>query len=177
MSRLARAVIVVALLGLVMVLTLAFRRDPHDIRSGIVGKPAPAFALARLDGAGELALSQYAGKVVVVNFFASWCLPCKQENPALVRVYERYRGSDVVIVGILYQDSLDAGRAYVRDMGVVWPTVVDDAGRVALSYGVFGIPETFFIGPDGIIAGRHIGPIDEATLSRGIEAIRPAASR
>ena len=177
MSRLARAVIVVALLGLVMVLTLAFRRDPHDIRSGTVGKPAPAFALARLDGAGELALSQYAGKVVVVNFFASWCLPCKQENPALVRVYERYRGSDVVIVGILYQDSLDSGRAYVRDMGVVWPTVVDDAGRVALSYGVFGIPETFFIGPDGIIAGRHIGPIDEATLSRGIEAIRPAASR
>jgi len=177
MSRLARAVIVVALLGLVVVLTLAFRRDPHDIRSGTVGKPAPAFALARLDGAGELALSQYAGKVVVVNFFASWCLPCKQENPALVRVYERYRGSDVVIVGILYQDSLDSGRAYVRDMGVVWPTVVDDAGRVALSYGVFGIPETFFIGPDGIIAGRHIGPIDEATLARGIEAIRPAASR
>jgi len=177
MSRLARAVIVVALLGLVVVLTLAFRRDPHDIRSGTVGKPAPAFALARLDGAGELALSQYAGKVVVVNFFASWCLPCKQENPALVRVYERYRGSDVVIVGVLYQDSLDSGRAYVRDMGVVWPTVVDDAGRVALSYGVFGIPETFFIGPDGIIAGRHIGPIDEATLARGIEAIRPAASR
>ncbi len=177
MSRLARAVIVVALLGLVVVLTLAFRRDPHDIRSGTVGKPAPAFALARLDGAGELALSQYAGKVVVVNFFASWCLPCKQENPALVRVYERYRGSDVVIVGILYQDSLDSGRAYVRDMGVVWPTVVDDAGRVALSYGVFGIPETFFIGPDGIIAGRHIGPIDEATLARGIEAIRPAATR
>ena len=177
MSRLARAVIVVALLGLVVVLTLAFRRDPHDIRSGTVGKPAPAFALARLDGAGELALSQYAGKVVVVNFFASWCLPCKQENPALVRVYERYRGSDVVIVGILHQDSLDSGRAYVRDMGVVWPTVVDDAGRVALSYGVFGIPETFFIGPDGIIAGRHIGPIDEATLARGIEAIRPAASR
>ena len=177
MSRLARAVIVVALLGLVVVLTLAFRRDPHVIRSGTVGKPAPAFALARLDGAGELALSQYAGKVVVVNFFASWCLPCKQENPALVRVYERYRGSDVVIVGILYQDSLESGRAYVRDMGVVWPTVVDDAGRVALSYGVFGIPETFFIGPDGIIAGRHIGPIDEATLARGIEAIRPAASR
>jgi len=177
MSRVARVTAVVALLGLVVVLTLAFRRDPHDIRTGTVGKPAPAFALARLDGAGDLALSQYAGKVVVVNFFASWCLPCKQENPALVRVYERYRGSDVVIVGVLYQDSLDAGRSYVRDMGVVWPTVADDAGRVALSYGVFGIPETFFIGPDGVIAGRHIGPIDEVTLARGIEAIRPAATR
>ena len=92
-------------------------------------------------------------------------------------MYERYRGSDVVIVGILYQDSLDSGRAYVRDMGVVWPTVVDDAGRVALSYGVFGIPETFFIGPDGVIAGRHIGPIDEPTLVRAIEAIRTAATQ
>ena len=177
MSRVARVAAVVALLGLVVVLALAFRRDPHDIRTGTVGKPAPAFVLARLDGGGDLALSQYAGKVVVVNFFASWCLPCKQENPALVRVYERYRGSDVVIVGVLYQDSLDAGRTYVRDMGVVWPTVADDAGRVALSYGVFGIPETFFIGPDGVIAGRHIGPIDEVTLARGIEAIRAAASR
>ena len=177
MPRWLRFTLVAGIAALVVVLALAFRRDPHDIRTGTVGKPAPAFALARLDGAGDLALSQYAGKVVVVNFFASWCLPCKQENPALVRVYERYRGSDVVIVGVLYQDSLDAGRSYVRDMGVVWPTVVDDAGRVALSYGVFGIPETFFIGPDGIIAGRHIGPIDEATLARGIEAIRPAASR
>src|SRR5437870_5231107 len=139
-SRVARVAIVVGLLGLVVVLALAFRRDPHDIRTGTVGKPAPSFALARLDGAGDLALSQYAGKVIVLNFFASWCLPCKQENPALVRVYERYRGSDVVIVGVLYQDSLDAGRTYVRDMGVVWPTVVDHAGRVALSYGVFGIP-------------------------------------
>ena len=176
-GRVARAAIALALLALVLTLALAFRRDPHDIRTGTVGKEAPAFTLVRLEGGAPLSLSQYAGKVVVLNFWASWCIPCKQENPALVRVYERYRASDVVIIGILYQDSADHGRAYVRDLGVGWPTVVDDDGRVSLSYGVFGIPETYFIGPDGVIAGRHIGPIDEQTLVAGIEAIRPAAAR
>ena len=176
-GRLARAGIALALVALIVILALAFRRDPHDIRTGTVGKAAPAFTLSRLDGAGPISLSQYAGKVVVLNFWASWCVPCKQENPALVRVYERYRMSDVIIIGVLYQDSTDSGRSYVRDLGVLWPTVVDDDGRVSLSYGVFGIPETYFIGPDGVIAGRHIGPIDEQTLVTGIEAIRPAAAR
>jgi cytochrome c biogenesis protein CcmG/thiol:disulfide interchange protein DsbE len=176
-GRLARAGTLLAIVALVVTLTLAFRRDPHDIRTGTVGKPAPAFTLSRLDGGAPLSLSQYAGRAVVLNFWASWCIPCKQENPALVRAYERYRTSDVVIIGILYQDSTDSGRAYVRDLGVLWPTVADEDGRVSLSYGVFGIPETYFIGADGVIAGRHIGPIDEQTLITGIEAIRPAATR
>ena len=176
-GRLARAGILFAIVALVVTLALAFRRDPHDIRTGTVGKPAPAFTLSRLDSGAPLSLSQYAGRAVVLNFWASWCIPCKQENPALVRAYERYRTSDVVIIGILYQDSTDSGRAYVRDLGVLWPTVADEDGRVALSYGVFGIPETYFIGADGVIAGRHIGPIDEQTLITGIEAIRPAAAR
>ncbi len=177
MGRLTRYAVVAAILGLVLVLALGFRRDPHDIKTGTVGKPAPAFTLERLDGAGTLSLSQHAGKVVVVNFWASWCIPCRQENPALVRAWERYHTSDVVLVGILYQDSLDAGHAYVRDLGVRWPTVVDEDGRVALAYGVFGIPETFFVSPDGVIAGRHIGPIDEATLVTGIETLRTAAAQ
>ena len=182
--RAVRIVIVVAMLGLVVTLALAFRRDPHDIRTGTIGKPAPAFTADRLDGEGTLSLSDYTGKVVVVNFFASWCLPCAQENPALVHVYERYRGSDVVMLGVVYQESRDSAQAYVKRMGMSWPAIADDDGRMALSYGVFGPPETFFIGPDGIIAGRHIGPIDETTLITGIEALRqvgglrpPAPSR
>jgi len=171
-SRWLRAVLVVAIASLVVVLALAFRRAPTDIRTGTVGKPAAAFTLEKLDGPGTWSSEQAKGKVVVVNFFASWCIPCKEENPALVRVYERYRASDVVFIGVLYQDSRDSGLKYVRDNGVAWPTVIDDAGRVAFSYGVFGIPETFFIGPDGVIVGRHIGPIDETTLVRGIECLR-----
>jgi cytochrome c biogenesis protein CcmG/thiol:disulfide interchange protein DsbE len=177
LARVARIVVVVAILGLVVTLALAFRRDPHDIKTGTIGKPAPAFTLQRLDGSGEVTLAELSGKVVVLNFFASWCLPCIQENPALVRVFERYRASDVVMVGVNYQESRDNARAYVQRMGMVWPTVADDDGRAAFSYGVFMPPETFFIGTDGVIAGRHIGPIDEVTLVNGIEALRARASR
>jgi len=170
--RLAVAVVVLILIAVITALALAFRRDPHDIKTGTVGKPAPAFELERLDGSGRLSLATYQGRVLIVNFWASWCIPCKQENPALVRVWERYRTSDVVLLGIVYQDTLEAARDYTARMGNSWPSVVDADGRTAIAYGVFGIPETFFIRPDGVIAGRHIGPIDEETLVKGIEAIR-----
>ena len=177
LGRVVRIAVVVAILALVVTLALAFRRDPHDIRTGTIGKPAPVFTLDRLDGSGKVTLADLSGKVVVMNFFASWCLPCTQENPALVRVYERYRASDVVMLGVNYQESRDNGLAYVARMGMGWTTVADDDGRVALSYGVFGPPETFFIGPDGVIAGRHIGPIDEETLVTAIETLRARAVR
>ena len=163
----------VLLIAVIAVLAAGFRRDPHDIKTGTVGHPAPAFDLERLDGTGRLSLAQYAGKVVVLNFWASWCIPCKEENPALAAAYERYRTSDATLIGVVYQDSPGAAREYTERMGNTWPSVLDDGGRIAIAYGVFGIPEIFFIGPDGVIAGRHIGPIDELTLINGIEALRP----
>jgi cytochrome c biogenesis protein CcmG/thiol:disulfide interchange protein DsbE len=81
------------------------------------------------------------------------------------------------MLGVVYQESRDSALSYVKRMGINWSAVADDDGRVALSYGVFGPPETFFIGPDGVIAGRHIGPIDETTLITGIEALRREATR
>lgn len=177
MPRWLRYSIVGGIVALTVVLMLAFRHDPLDIRTGTINRPAPAFVLDRLEGGGRVALADHAGKVVVLNFFASWCIPCKEENPALVRAWERYRTSDVVVIGILYQDSLDSGRRYMRDNGVTWPTAADDAGRIAFAYGVRGIPETYFIGTDGIIAGRHVGPIDEVTLFNAIETLRPKAQR
>ena len=112
------------------------------------------------------------GKVVVVNFFASWFVPCKEEAPSLVRAWERYRTSNVVFVGIVYQDSPDAAKAFHDRLGQTWPIAMDDDGRTALAFGVFGIPETYFIGKDGAIEGRHIGPIDDATLIRAIDTLR-----
>ncbi len=176
MIRLVRIAALAAITGLVVVLALSFRYDPHDVRSAAVGKPAPAFALTALESAGTVELATYQGKVVVVNFFASWCIPCKQEHAALASAWSRYHTADVVLLGILYQDDPDAGREFMRRLGGGWPTAIDADGRVALSFGVFGIPETFFISPDGVIAGRHIGPIDDETLVAGIEAIRPRAA-
>lgn len=170
--QIVRVATVLAIAGLVLVLALGFRRDPQDIRTGTVGQPAPAFDLERLDAPGRLRLADMAGKVVVVNFFASWCIPCKQEAPALVRAWERYRRSDVVFVGIVYQDAPQAAKDFHERLGQTWPAALDDNGRTALAFGVFGIPETYFIGKDGVIAGRHIGPIDEATLIRAIDTLR-----
>ena len=170
---LTSVVVVIVLVVVLVVLATSFRRDPRDVRSAAVGKPAPAFTLELLDGPGQLSLADYRGRVVILNFWASWCVPCKQENPALAAVWERYRASaDFVMIGILYQDSVDAARDYTRRMGNAWPSVLDPDGRAAFAYGVFGIPETFFISPDGQVAGRHVGAIDQTTLVNGIEAIR-----
>jgi cytochrome c biogenesis protein CcmG/thiol:disulfide interchange protein DsbE len=177
MKRIGRYVAVALILGLALTLTLAFRRDPHDIRTGTVGKAAPAFTLPELSGSGSISLEQLKGKVVVLNFWSSWCVPCKEENPALADVWERYRGTDVVLIGILFQDNATAGREYTARLGNTWPSANDESGRVALSYGAFGPPETYFIGTDGIIAGRHIGPIDARTLIKGIETLRKVAAQ
>lgn len=133
------------------------------------------FDLEALDGRGRVRLAdlQGDGKAVVVYFYASWCIPCKQEYPILVRVWERYRTSDVVIVGILFQDERDAGLQFHRERGGTWPTAYDERSRTAIAFGVYGIPETYFIRPDGTIAGRHVGLMGEETLVAGIEAIRP----
>lgn len=169
---LVRVVIIAALMGIVLALATGFRRDPRDIRSGSVGQPAPAFDLDRLDTPGRVRLADHAGKVVIVNFFASWCVPCKEEAPHLVRTWERYRTADVIFIGIVYQDEPQAAREFHRRMGQTWPIALDDNARTAIAFGVFGIPETFFIDKRGVVAGRHIGAIDELTLRTAIDRLR-----
>ena len=177
MPRWLRYSIVAGIAVLTVALMLSFRHDPRDIRSVTLNRPAAAFTAQKIDGTGTLSLSDYAGKVVVLNFWASWCPPCKEENPALLRVWERYRTSDVVIIGIVYNDPTEKARAYVSSNGVTWPTVQDTDGRIAFAYGVRGPPETYFIGPDGILADRVIGAITEAALVNGIDRLRAQAAR
>src|SRR5436305_1775634 len=167
------------ILAMILTITLALgalfawglRRDPSLIRSPLVGKRAPSFVLPTLDGNRTVHLSNLHGQVVVLNFWASWCTACRQEHPNFVQAWTRYQDQGVTFVGVLYQDSAAAARAYMRDLGGTWPNVVDPGNRTALHYGVYGVPETFFIGRTGIIEYKQIGYTSYDLLSSEIDRL------
>lgn len=148
-------------------LAYGLTRDPNAIASPLTGRPAPDFSLQTLVG-GELALTDLRGKVLVLNFWASWCLACKAEHPYLVETARKYAEEEVRLVGIIYQDSRSNAEGYVQRMGGDWPNLIDAGSRVAISYGVFGVPETFFIDRNGIVAYKQIGPVDRSILDTWI---------
>ena len=139
--------------------------------------PAPAFTLSRLDAAGgDLSLESLKGKPVIVNFWASWCIPCKDEAPALQKTYQQYKGQGLVVLGIDAQDfRLDAKR-FLRRFGVTYPVVYDGSGSTLGKWGVTGFPETFFIDRRGRLVGERIqGGIDtERNRERYADGVRLA---
>lgn len=138
---------------------------------------APAFTLPRLDTDGELSLASLAGKVVVLNFWASWCLPCKEETPRLQRAWERWRDQGVVIVGVDAQDFRADAKRFTRRFGVTYPVVYDGKGSTLGRYGVTGFPETYFVGRDGRLVGERVqGEISDEQLEQGIRAALSASS-
>ena len=124
-------------------LAFGLSRDPSVIRSPLLGRPAPDFTLRTLLSGKKIQLSQLRGRVVVINFWASWCAACREEHPAPIAAWLRYRDQGVVMLGIDYQDRISAALAFMREMGGDWPMLEDPGGKVALSYGVYGVPETF----------------------------------
>ena len=129
-----------------------------------VGDRAPDFALADLDGE-PVRLADYAGRPVLVNFWASWCLPCVEEFPVLAEALETHADIGLAVIGIVYRDRSEAARAFGNQLGATWPLVMDPGERVARAYGVFGPPESWLVGPDGIVVSRHIGPFTAEELA------------
>lgn len=148
----------VAGLALVALLAFGLSRDPNAVPNPLTGTVAPAFTLESLDG-DTLDLADYAGGVVLLNFWASWCLACIDEHPLLVQVDRVYEGQDVHVLGVVYQDTRSNAQRWMQQRGGDWPNLLDYGSRVAIAYGVRGVPETFFIGRDGRVAFRQIGPI------------------
>lgn len=163
----------VVLAGLVAVFAVSMDRDPNLVRSVLIGKPAPVFALPAvptLDVPG-FDTAALAGGVTVVNVFASWCIPCRDEHPLLVTLKER---AGVRLFGINQKDAPENAAAFLAALGNPYDAVGGDDGRVSIEWGVYGVPETFVVDAGGIITYKHVGPISARSLE---EEVLPAIAR
>ena len=175
-GQVAAVVIVAALLGL---LGWKLTRGESEVTSQLDrgGSPeAPAFTLERLDGKGELELASLRGQAVVLNFWASWCGPCKDETPLLEEGWKRWQDKGVVFVGVDVKDFRGDAREFLARYGVTYRNVYDGKGSTVGRYGVTGFPETYFIDAAGKVRLRIAGPVEDAAeLDAGIErALAPA---
>ena len=135
--------------------------------------PAPAFSLQSLDGQ-TVSLADFRGGPAVVNFWGAWCEQCERQLPLLAEMKRRFPA--VPIVGILYQEDPEVGRAAAAHGDVSWPTLVDPGGQVAAAYGVASAPATFFIRADGTIASHLVGPVSTGILQKGYLKIAPGST-
>jgi cytochrome c biogenesis protein CcmG/thiol:disulfide interchange protein DsbE len=136
---------------------------------GVAKGQAPGFRLPRIDTPGKLSLGSYRGKAVVLNFWASWCVPCKQEAPRLEAASRKWAGRGVVVIGVDSQDFTGDARRFAERYRLTYPLVHDGPGRTRERYGVSGFPETFFVDRRGRIVGDHIqGPVSEKALDENI---------
>jgi len=154
------SLVVMLLVGVIFGLRIA--RGPIPARSAIIGQAAPRFDVRGLRG-GRVRSDDYAGQMYVVNFWASWCVPCRQEAPLLGSFAERWRGR-VALVGIDWNDTSGAATDFVDEFRLTYTQGVDDGGTLAVSYGLTGVPETYLVTPDGVVAGGIIGAIGPNTL-------------
>ena len=142
--------------------------------SGVaLGDPAPDAPLPRLEGGGDGSLAEFKGKWVLVNFWASWCVPCKEEAPALQRFQRQHGGAQFTVLGIDSRDLSSDGREFVRRYGLSYPQLRDGDGAAAHDYGTTGVPENFLIDPAGRVRWLRRGPVDASYLKDEVAPFLP----
>ena len=156
------ALLVLALLG------YAILADPTEPPQ--VGSPVPDFQLAALDGS-PMNLRGQLGSVVVVNFFASWCAPCRQEAAALEQTWREYRDRGVQFYGIAYKDADSKAQAFLDEFDVTYPSTVEHGNHTARAYGITGVPETFVVDQQGLLVHHFLGPITQAELGQELDRL------
>lgn len=155
--------------GLVAVLASGFQHDPREVASPLVDKPAPDFTLTSIElnatgTADTVRLSDQRGTPVVVNFWATWCVPCQQEHQTLLALAKRFRGT-VRFYGVVYQDKPEAIDAWLNKRGRGYPTLIDTGSQAAIAFGVYGVPETFVIDQSGVIREKSTGGVSFEGMS------------
>ena len=165
MKRFALLVLpLVALVALLALFALSINRDPSLVRSVLIDKPAPQFVLPAVEGLGVPGFDTAAlsGRVTVVNVFASWCIPCRDEHPLLTALKA---DTGVALFGINHKDAPENAKAFLDELGNPYDAVgADSNGRVSIDWGVYGVPETFVVDARGIIVFKHVGPISPQSL-------------
>lgn len=156
--------------ALLAVLFVGLGKDPQHIESPLVGRPAPPFALKAVGSGETIDLTRLRGKPIVVNFWATWCVPCYQEHSVLVE-NARAIGSDVQFLGVVFNDTEDKIMTFLRQRGSAYPTVLDAQGKTAIAYGVGGVPETFFIDRQGVIVAKFAGPMTTDVLQANMAKV------
>jgi len=146
---------------------IGFGFDPHKLESKMEGTIAPGFVLAGLDGE-RITLSDLQGKPVVLNFWATWCAPCKYEHPGLVALSRQLAGK-AHFVGVVFEDEPAVIQKFLDDNGRWGPALLDTHGSASVAYGVTGIPETFIIDKQGMIAKKFTGPVSPAEILKSLE--------
>lgn len=155
---------VFAALAALFLAQLMSGRDQSAIPSALIGRPAPATALPPLDGTGLPGIdgTDFAGRVTVVNVWASWCVPCRDEHPHLMQIAGDPR---FTLAGLNYKDKPENARRFLGELGNPFAAIgVDAGGRAGIDWGVYGVPETFVVGRDGKIAWKHVGPFDDRSV-------------
>lgn len=157
----------VLVIGLVAVFWVGLHRDPRLIPSPFIGKPAPAFSLTTLKQASRHVTNQrLKGQVSLVNFWASWCVSCRQESPVLMALAHRHV---VPIIGIDYKDQRAQALKWLKTRGNPYNVVGFDArGNVGINWGVYGVPATFVVGKQGVIRLKHVGPLTKKVIQQQI---------
>ena len=165
--------VMAAIGGLAGLFAFGFTKNPKEVLSPLVGRPAPGFAVVEMNTGEPVSLESLRGTPFLLNFWASWCTACKEEAPFLKSAYERYEraGRGVRVIGIAVQDTLPDARRFAQRYGKQYYLALDNArGDVSLNWGLYGVPETFFVDARGIITHKHIGaltwPVVEAELER-----------
>jgi cytochrome c biogenesis protein CcmG/thiol:disulfide interchange protein DsbE len=167
----------IALAALLALFAINIDRDPQFVPSALLNKPAPDITLRPIEGPNEapgFGPQDLKGQVVLVNVFASWCVPCRQEHPLLMELAQQ----GVTIYGINEKDAADNARKFLAELGDPYTRIgADPSGRAAIEWGVYGVPESFVVNAKGIITYKHVGPLTDLAIKEGLLPALTAAAQ